>query len=554
MADDLPGRGRLDPFLGHHQGKRPLAPLAVLAADHRHLGDARVEADGIFQLQRGEPLAAGLDHVLDPVGDGHVVVPVDVGHVAGVQVAAAPQVFRVALVLEIALGEPGGADHELADLFAVVRHLVHLLVHQAQFHQRDRPAGGAAQVHLFAEFQVVAVHVGHGEDRAGLAHAVAGEDVDAAGHGRLAHGLAQGRAADEQLPAGEVQLVEARVVHEHVHDRGHAVGEGHALAGDQLEDGGRGVFARIDLLDAHRGGHVGHAPGVHVEHRGERHVHVFLVEAALGGRRAEGGQVAQGVQHQLAVAEVHALGHAGGAGGVEGGGPGVLVEIGELELGRGRGQEGLVFAGEPDAALRRLVQVGEQDEPFDRVDAALDLLDHRQELVVDEQVVVLGVVDGVEYLLGRQADVDGVQHRAEHGHGEKAFQVAVAVPVHHRHRVAGPDAQFGEGAGQPADPLAQVAVGVAEQVAVDDLLVRVVHHRGVEQVFDQQGIGVGGGGALDDRGGHKWCTWGEKGGMPTGGQRVLSITEQHPGCQTALRTRRKKGTGAPVACARGAGK
>jgi hypothetical protein len=37
----------------------------------------------------------------------------------------------------------------------------------------------------------------------------------------------------------------------------------------------------------------------------------------------------QGVQHQLAMGEVHALGVAGGAGGVEGGGHRVFVEIGK---------------------------------------------------------------------------------------------------------------------------------------------------------------------------------------------------------------------------------
>ena len=82
------------------------------------------------------------------------------------------------------------------------------------------------------------------------------------------------------------------------------------------------------------------------------------------------------------------------------------------------------------------------------------------------------VVDGVQDLLGRQADVDGVQHGAHHRHAKEALQVAVAVPVHHRHRVARLDAEAGEPGRQPADALEQRSVVEALHVAVDDLLLR----------------------------------------------------------------------------------
>jgi hypothetical protein len=38
---------------------------------------------GILQLHRADPLAAGLDHVLGPIGQGDLTVVVDHGHVAG---------------------------------------------------------------------------------------------------------------------------------------------------------------------------------------------------------------------------------------------------------------------------------------------------------------------------------------------------------------------------------------------------------------------------------------------------------------------------------------
>jgi hypothetical protein len=69
---------------------------------------------------------------------------------------------------------------------------------------------------------------------------------------------------------------------------------------------------------------------VDVEHRRDRHVHVFAVDVPLAVGAAQRGGTTQGVQHQLAVAEIHALRIAGGAGGVEGGGLGVFVEIGEV--------------------------------------------------------------------------------------------------------------------------------------------------------------------------------------------------------------------------------
>jgi len=46
--------------------------------------------------------------------------------------------------------------------------------------------------------------------------------------------------------------------------------------------------------------------------------------------------------------------------------------------------------------------------------------------------------------------------------------------------------------GQPLDPLVQVAIGITEDSAVDDLLVRSVYHRAEEEILDQQRVVIGG--------------------------------------------------------------
>ena len=58
---------------------------------------------------------------------------------------------------------------------------------------------------------------------------------------------------------------------------------------------------------------------------------------------AHDGRHADGVQHQLAMGEVHTLGVAGGAGGIEGGGDGIFVEILEIVFRAGGGQQGFVL-------------------------------------------------------------------------------------------------------------------------------------------------------------------------------------------------------------------
>ena len=82
----------------------------------RHLGMTDRE---IFQIDRGNPFAAGLDHVLGAVGDLHVAAAVHGRDVAGIEEAFV--VENVAVVLEIGARDRRAAHLEPAEGLAVPR-------------------------------------------------------------------------------------------------------------------------------------------------------------------------------------------------------------------------------------------------------------------------------------------------------------------------------------------------------------------------------------------------------------------------------------------------
>ena len=72
-----------------------------------------------------------------------------------------------------------------------------------------------------------------------------------------------------------------------------------------------------------------------------------------------------------------------------------------------------------------------------------------------------------------RARLPHLQRRAHHRDGEVALVIAVAVPVHDRNDVARPDAEIGQRARQPAQPVAELPVGVPALLEVcDDLIGR----------------------------------------------------------------------------------
>src|SRR5689334_10311598 len=119
----------------HRDDDRPLAPFRVLHADYRRLGDRGVRDRDVLEVDRADPLAARLDHVLRAVGDLDVALGIDRAHVAGGKpgrpILGLAQGIA-ALALEIALDHPGPAHLQVAERLAVPGELLALLVDDAQ--------------------------------------------------------------------------------------------------------------------------------------------------------------------------------------------------------------------------------------------------------------------------------------------------------------------------------------------------------------------------------------------------------------------------------------
>src|SRR5918992_1606250 len=84
----------------HRDHDRALVPFRVADADDRGLGDRRVGDGNVLQIDRADPLAARLDHVLRAVGDLDVAVGVDGADIPGGEPAIAQRI--AALALEVA--------------------------------------------------------------------------------------------------------------------------------------------------------------------------------------------------------------------------------------------------------------------------------------------------------------------------------------------------------------------------------------------------------------------------------------------------------------------
>src|ERR1022692_1207679 len=133
-------RGHPGTLPAHHRGQRPLPPLVVGHADDCGLGHVRVGHQGVLQFHGGDPLAAGLDYVLRPVGEPHEAEPVDGADVAGTQ-PAVPELGRV-VILVVRPGHPGAAALDLAARLAVVRQHLAAVADQPRLHRAEDPALG----------------------------------------------------------------------------------------------------------------------------------------------------------------------------------------------------------------------------------------------------------------------------------------------------------------------------------------------------------------------------------------------------------------------------
>ncbi len=264
------------------------------------------------------------------------------------------------------------------------------------------------------------------------------------------------------------------------------MGKGDVLPAPELHQQLGIVAARIHLFQTEHGCRIGNAPGVHVKHRRDGHVDVIGAQQPSAVDTAHDGRHAHGVQHQLAVGEIHPFGVASGAGGVERGGDRVFVEILEHVFGAGRRQQGLVLAHEVGQLGSLVWQIRQQQGLLDRAQVSGHRLIESRKLTIHQHQTVVGVVDGVGDLLGRKSHIDGVDDRANHRDGEHAFQVAVAVPVHNRHGIASLHARRCQYVGEAAYAFVEGRVGVADRITVDDFARLFITTARQQQALDQQ--------------------------------------------------------------------
>ena len=296
-----------------------------------------------------------------------------------------------------------------------------------------------------------------GGERAGLGHAPPLNDggAEAVLEG-LNEGLWNGGAAGRDAAHG--REVDGRV------ERQQAVPDGRHTAGERrvvlIDNGGEALSHEVHLRHDHVGpgqpGAVGRAPGHGVEHGHDDEDAVRLGHADRGGRL-----LGHGVQPDGTVRVDDTLGVAGRPARVTHGCGGPLVELGPVEARLLGGEQPLVGK---SLAEGRGIPLPHHDDGLDGLQVVLDGGQQRDERGVDDDATVLGVVDDVGQLVGREANVERVQHRAHGGDGEIGLEVALVVPAERADAVAlldaeagqgscellGPDRHFGEGG--PAAP------------------------------------------------------------------------------------------------------
>ena len=417
--------------------------------------------EGILHLDGGDVLATGDDDVLAAVADFHVAIGVPHGQIAGMEPAAIESLGRGAGVLQVALHHQIAAHHDLAEGLAVLGHRlqgVRVGHHQAVEQQLAHTLTGLQAGTLLGRRRIPLVLPG--TDHAGAVGFGQAVDVGDAEIQRL-HGLdhrrGRRRAGGHRLDrAGLQRLQLVTGIGQHVQHDGRAAEMIDAMLGQRRVDGlGAHVTQRHAGADR-RGQRPGETPAVAVEHRQGPQVHRETAHLPAD-------HVGQRVQVRATVVVDHALGIAGGAGGVvQGDGLPLVLRQAPGRLGIAFGEQLLVFqlADQLALGIGRIVDADQQRRLGHVAGGAQRQL---AELLVHQQHAGLAVLQDETDGFGIQTGVDGIEHRAAHGHAKVRLEHRRAVGRQNRHGIAQTDAPRRQRRTQPATARIGLPPGLSQR-------------------------------------------------------------------------------------------
>ena len=165
-------------------------------------GHGRVRHGDIFHIDRADPFTARLDHILAAVGDLHVAVRIDGGHIARREPAVNQGVTTLAF--EIRPHHPRPLDMQVAKSFAVPGQVIAFGIDNLHVHAKNRAPLLQADLHFvgFGQVLVLIFKRAQGAQRAHLRHAPGVQYLDTVvvieggDHGRRAGRAANHRALE----------------------------------------------------------------------------------------------------------------------------------------------------------------------------------------------------------------------------------------------------------------------------------------------------------------------------------------------------------------------
>jgi hypothetical protein len=109
-----------------------------------------------------------------------------------------------------------------------------------------------------------------------------------------------------------------------------------------------------------------------------------------------------------------------------------------------------------------VIAIGHDHEAFDQGQARQELLEDRNEGEIEEDEPVLGMVDDVVELVGKEPGVEGVHDGTKAHQPVPDFEVTMGIPGHGGHDLAFAEAQTrAGGAGKAPGPAVEIAIGIA---------------------------------------------------------------------------------------------